>query len=89
MKRPVIAVNTGGPLETVLHGETGFLCEPNQDAFSDAMLRVIKEPGVVKEFGTKGHAHVKNNFSFEAFSRSLDAIVCQLHFFRFDAFPVD
>lgn len=23
---PVIAVNNGGPLETVKHGETGFLC---------------------------------------------------------------
>lgn len=27
--RPVIAVNNGGPLETVIHKETGFLCEPS------------------------------------------------------------
>ena len=26
MRRPVIAVSSGGPLETVLHNETGFLC---------------------------------------------------------------
>ena len=89
MRRPVIAVNTGGPLETVLHGETGYLCEPNEDAFSDAMLNIVKEPGVVEEFGQEGHAHVKKNFSFDAFSRNLDLIVCQLHFFHFDAIPLD
>jgi glycosyltransferase involved in cell wall biosynthesis len=27
--RPVIAVNNGGPLETVVNKETGFLCEPS------------------------------------------------------------
>lgn len=29
MKRPVIAVASGGPLETIVDGETGFLCSPN------------------------------------------------------------
>lgn len=29
MKRPVIAVASGGPLETIVHGETGFLCSSN------------------------------------------------------------
>ena len=26
--RPVIAVNNGGPLETIVDGVTGFLCDP-------------------------------------------------------------
>ena len=44
LKVPVIAVNSGGPRETVLHGKTGFLCEQVGDKISkivaDAMLAI-------------------------------------------------
>ena len=36
--RPVIACDSGGPRETVLHGKTGLLCDPTPAAFADAML---------------------------------------------------
>lgn len=35
---PVIAVNSGGPKETVIHGKTGFLCSQTAKSFSEAML---------------------------------------------------
>jgi alpha-1,3/alpha-1,6-mannosyltransferase len=89
MRRPVIAVNTGGPLETVLHEETGYMCEPNEQAFSDAMRNVIKESDIVQTFGKRGRQHVISNFSFDAFSENLDKIVCRLHFFNFDVYSVD
>lgn len=31
---PVIAVNSGGPKETVLSGQTGFLCEQVRPCYS-------------------------------------------------------
>ena len=37
MRRPVIAVNSGGPLESVLNNITGFLCDPLPTQFSEAM----------------------------------------------------
>ena len=36
--RPVIACDSGGPQETVLHGRTGLLCEPTPAAFAHALL---------------------------------------------------
>ncbi|XP_028411562.1 alpha-1,3/1,6-mannosyltransferase ALG2-like [Dendronephthya gigantea] len=78
MRRPVIAVNTGGPLETVIHGGTGFLCEPNKKAFSDAMQTVMEKLDLAKTLGEKGRDHVIGNFSFDAFSRNLDNIVMSL-----------
>ena len=36
--RPVIAANSGGPLETVKHQSTGLLCEPQPEAFARAMM---------------------------------------------------
>ena len=38
---PVIAVNSGGPKETILHGMTGFLCSQQAESFSAAMLTTM------------------------------------------------
>lgn len=38
LQTPVIAANSGGPKETVLSGETGFLCENTPDSFAASML---------------------------------------------------
>lgn len=38
----VIACNSGGPTETIVHGKTGFLCEPNPENFAIRMNELIK-----------------------------------------------
>lgn len=48
--RPVIACNSGGPLESIRDGVTGFLVEPNPDAFAAAMLSLMVSPLI---FGLK------------------------------------
>jgi alpha-1,3/alpha-1,6-mannosyltransferase len=40
---PVIAVNSGGPTETVAHGETGFLCAQDPHEFADAMFLLASD----------------------------------------------
>lgn len=72
-KRPVIAVNNGGPLETVVHEETGFLCEPTPEAFAAAMARFVKDPNLAGRMGAKGRQRVRDHFSRDAFARSLEA----------------
>ncbi|KAF8819872.1 glycosyltransferase, group 1 family protein [Cardiosporidium cionae] len=37
----VIASNSGGPKETILHEETGYLCEHTADSFSEAMISLL------------------------------------------------
>ncbi len=79
MGKPVIAVNSGGPLETVLDGETGFLCEPTAEGFSCAMDNLFRKEGEAKAMGEAGRKHVVRNFSFEAFTQKLDDIVLSLN----------
>ncbi len=38
---PVIAVNNGGPTETVLDGQTGYLCEPSPENFAEVLETLI------------------------------------------------
>ena len=42
--RPVLACNSGGPKESVLHGSTGFLAEPEAGSFSRAMAQLVVSP---------------------------------------------
>lgn len=74
MQKPVVAVNSGGPLETVVDEKTGFLCEPTPEGFSQKMLWLIRNPSQVKEMGVKGRKHVVQSFSFPAFTHKLDNI---------------
>ncbi|XP_055339574.1 alpha-1,3/1,6-mannosyltransferase ALG2-like [Paramacrobiotus metropolitanus] len=79
MRRPVVAVASGGPLETVRHGETGFLCdgtdETLQENFAEAMKKLVETEGLRDKMGTAAREHVVSNFSFNAFTTLLDNIV--------------
>ena len=51
MGRAVLAVNNGGPAEPVVHGETGFLCEPTADAFADALAALVLGRAIGRRLG--------------------------------------
>lgn len=89
MKRPVIAVNSGGPLETVQHEVTGLLCHPDAESFAVAMQKFMKDPSLSSTMGEAGKENVIKQFSFEVFSQHLNSIVCCLYLLEFDAYPLD
>jgi alpha-1,3/alpha-1,6-mannosyltransferase len=76
--RPVVAVNSGGPLETIRHGETGFLCDPTPEAFAGAVARLMAEPELADRIGRAGRRHVAEHFSRDAFGARLETIMQQL-----------
>lgn len=78
MKCPVIACNSGGPLETVVDGKTGFLREGRPDQFAEAMEKIVADPKLAGKLGEAGRKHVEANFSFTAFRDNLNTIVNDL-----------
>lgn len=63
-RRPVVASRRGGVLETVIEGETGFLCEPSDvAAFTDRVARLLDEPSLGRRMGEAGRARVIERFS--------------------------
>lgn len=78
MKCPVIAVNSGGPLESVINNVTGFLCDPLPTQFSEAMEKFVKDPSLKRTMGIAGRTRVLEKFSSEAFSEKLYQYVCSL-----------
>ena len=72
---PVLAVNSGGPLETVLDGETGFLREPTPRAFGDALLSLIADPSQATKMGQNGRKHVEATFGTKRFENEWKILV--------------
>lgn len=67
--RPVIAVKSGGPMETVVDGKTGFLCDKTPQAFCDALKKLVNDPSLSATMGKAGHEHVKVTFGLQRFEK--------------------
>lgn len=71
--KPVIAVNRGGPLESVIHAKTGLLVEPNVNAFSQAFDRTASHPKLVRNMGKQARIYVKQ-YDTAAFVDHIDRL---------------
>lgn len=86
---PVLAANTGGPLETVLDGKTGWLRDVQDvNAWTDVMRRVMDD-GNAKELsimGQNGKQRVRTEFSRSKMSERLDGEIQEMMQSRRKAF---
>ncbi|EDW17519.1 alpha-1,3/1,6-mannosyltransferase ALG2 [Drosophila mojavensis] len=76
--KPVVALNSGGPTETVVHSSTGFLCENQDKSFAGAMHQLFTDEGLRSKMGEQGRKRVQQKFSFGAFADRLNEIVQEL-----------
>ena len=72
--RPVIACASGGPMESIRHGETGFLQSPDAAAFAEAMFTVAQDPAAARAMGAAGRTRAVNTFSRAAFGKRLSDV---------------
>jgi alpha-1,3/alpha-1,6-mannosyltransferase len=72
---PVLAVSSGGPLETVVHDRTGFLCANTPEHFGAALMKFVGDSSLSFKMGLEAHQHVKQRFGPEAFAVELDKLV--------------
>jgi len=78
-QRPVIAVDSGGPRESVQHGETGFLCNNTADEFAKAMRALLDMSAAqLRQIGRRGLERVEQKFSLRAFAEELDRLVREM-----------
>ncbi|XP_044747409.1 alpha-1,3/1,6-mannosyltransferase ALG2 [Coccinella septempunctata] len=73
-RKPVIACNSGGPRETISHGQNGYLCEPNPENLAEYMFKIMNDNNF-DEMGQKGSLRLANSFSNELFSKKLKTII--------------
>jgi alpha-1,3/alpha-1,6-mannosyltransferase len=74
---PVLAANTGGPVETVADGVTGWLRDPDDvPAWSAAIQNALGlDDAQIDAIGASGAARVRDLFSRDSMAQRLDAII--------------
>lgn len=75
--KPVIAVNKGGPRETVVDGETGFLEPDDPDSFARRMVQLAADPGLARRLGYAGSERARV-FGWAPFVAGLDDAIERL-----------
>ncbi|KAH7676897.1 GDP-Man:Man(2)GlcNAc(2)-PP-dolichol alpha-1,6-mannosyltransferase protein [Dioscorea alata] len=83
-QKPVIACNSGGPVETVKDKVTGFLCDPTPQDFSKPMSQLITDPELAVRMGMEARAHVDEKFSTRTFGKQLNSFVLDTHHRRIE-----
>ena len=74
----VIAVASGGPLETIQDGVTGYLVEQDSQKFADAMYKILSKSNHNQEMGKAGKDRVKALFSTDALGSKLEHTIDQV-----------
>lgn len=72
--KPTISVNEGGPQESIIEGETGYLVEPKPEAFAEKMELLATDFSLVEEMGKKAEKEVQK-YSWKKFAQKLDSHV--------------
>lgn len=74
--RPVVAVNEGGPRETVVDGRTGYLVDADPSALAEKLILLLENPERAKAMGLEAQRHICENYSWEAGAKDFLA-ACQ------------
>lgn len=77
---PVLAASTGGPVETVVDGVTGWLRGPDDEAaWRDVMARVLAElsDDEMRGMGEAGLTRVKETFGRDKMAARLEAVLAE------------
>jgi len=70
--RPVVAADSGGPRETLVHNVTGLLVPSTAEAFAAALAKLARDPARADHMGAEGRARVMAHFSRASFGTHLE-----------------
>lgn len=75
MQRPVVSMDNGGPAETVVDGETGFLVPPEApDALADRVVRLLRDPALRQRMGAAGRERVLARYTAAGYAEQLAGV---------------
>ena len=73
--KPVVSTRCGGPEDSIVDGETGYLVQPNNPrALADAILKVLKDPEHARQMGLKGQERVRQHFDARHITQQYEAL---------------
>lgn len=77
--KPVIAVNNGGPKETIENNANGYLRNADPEEFAGAIQQLLEGQDKAELFGKCGKKRFDEMFSFEAFKNKINGVLENLY----------
>ncbi len=72
---PVVSINRGGPAETIVDGETGFLVPPERpDAIAARVVALLGDAALRRRMGEAGRTRVQARFTLERYAERMTEI---------------
>jgi hypothetical protein len=88
-KKPVVATTVGGIPEIIENGKNGILVEPDNPAvLAEALLTVLRDPGLQKTLANNGYATVHERFRSEKTGSTYEMAFAELLDSGSPGFPV-
>ncbi|MGR3173252.1 MAG: glycosyltransferase family 4 protein [Candidatus Scalindua sp.] len=79
MGKPVVATRSGGAIEVVDQGVTGFLVPPDDvKAMSESIIKLVQDKNAANEMGNAGRTRVEKLFSIEKNVKKTEGIYCSV-----------
>lgn len=76
---PVVATSEGAIPDMVVHGETGYICDPrNVLQLTEYLVKLLNDSELRQQMGKKGCCRYKEMFTLEAFERNLRGILSHI-----------
>jgi glycosyltransferase involved in cell wall biosynthesis len=76
---PVVSTDVGGPAETIVDGETGYLVPPGRpEAIARRVLALLRDPALRARMGRAGRARVEARFSLDRYASGFASVVDEL-----------
>jgi glycosyltransferase involved in cell wall biosynthesis len=73
---PVVSTNVGGPAETVVDEETGYLVPPNRpDLIAARVLALLEDAQLRHRMGLAGRTRVVERFGLRRYAKGFSAIL--------------
>ncbi|MEK7571936.1 MAG: glycosyltransferase family 4 protein [Patescibacteria group bacterium] len=69
---PVVAVNEGGYLETILHNNTGYLLPRNGSIIAKKITSLLRNEAITKQLGRNAREHVVENWTMEKSTKQIE-----------------
>lgn len=75
MRKPVVAMKAGGPLDIVQHNETGFLVtQGNIKEMAEKIIELLENEPIARRMGEKGRDRVFQIFCNERYARQIEDV---------------
>ena len=72
--KPVISVDEGGPRETVVDSETGFLVD-SPEQMAERMVKIVQDGALAERLGKNGRKRVEQQYSWNVFFKKFDRLL--------------